>query len=283
MGIVVHNFDLSGVMKKLNRLNVEAKAPLDALMQETGRLFVSSSGKVPGMVQVIPPSHQGVTGPAAGKHGEMVVRRDISRVYATPGRIYAEIAKTDAGAAKGFWAAIKDKSVTTKARSNKALGRRQDNLSTAQGIIRSAGGQYNNIQIISFDGGTAHRSARNGLGRVTKDAPGLMVSDPKALAHYVKMRVGNVGLLGSVMNQPAELLGAKGVPRFIKRHGSKFGTAQILSTPRSFYIQFNLASFGEVQYLHRVPYVILYCQNRLERQWPYVKKYIIAQAQLKAA
>jgi hypothetical protein len=213
----------------------------------------------------------------------MVVRRDISRVYATPGRVYKEIASSDENAAKAFWAAIKNKTVTNKSRSKKALVQRKDNIAVARRIIRSAGGIYSKVDIDVFDGGTAHRSARNGLGRVTKDAPGLMVSDPKALAHYVKMRVGNVGLLGSVMNQPAELLGAKGVPRFIKRQGSKFGTAQILSTPRSFYIQFNLASFGEVQYLHRVPYVILYCQNRLERQWPYVKKHIIAQAQLKAA
>lgn len=286
MSAIVKNFDMSGIVKKLHRVRAAVHEPLQQLVREQSRLFVSSTGNVPGLAQLIPPSHEGVKGASAGKHGKSVVRADISKVYATPGQAYALIEAKNPAAAKAFWVAIKGRGQKTKSGKYRKNARGAADLVEAQRILTSLGGRLADVQILSgFDGGELHRQSRRTGGRVTRRTPAAIITDSRELAVYVKKRMDNVGLLASMLNQPAAMLGAKGIPRFVEQHGNKLGApVTFLTTDHSFYIVIDVSvPYGAEHFMHRIPYVIKYREAALARSWPYVKRYLASRADLQRA
>jgi hypothetical protein len=115
------------------------------------------------------------TGSAAQEKGLIAVRRDIAKVYKTPGDAYDDI--SDPKAQKVFWYLLK-----------------RGNISGAQEIINLHGNTLRGVPLKPFDDGAAHKAARDKTtGRVYYKRPAMIVTNPKALADYSKMRQKNVG------------------------------------------------------------------------------------------
>lgn len=284
--MLIKNFDMSGIIKKLRRISSAVHEPLQQLVREQAKLFISSTGNVPGLAQIIPPSHEGVKGAAAGRHGVAVVRRDIAKVYATPGSMFAKIRETSPSAAKAFWVSIKGRAQKTKSGKYRKNNRGATNMAEARRIIESSGGDWSALQVIDgFDDGALHRSSRGSGGRVRARKPRAVITDTSALATYVKTRTGNVGLLASMLNTPGNMLGSKGIPSFVQAHGSKLGApVTFLTTDHSFYVVIDAtAPYGMDHYTHRIPYIIQYRENALRRAWPYVQRYLKSRADLQRA
>ncbi len=115
------------------------------------------------------------TGADAREAGERATSRDISKVYATPGKAYEDISNPRYKGA--FWSAYK-----------------KGDISKAQDILDANGSKLRGVQMTRFDGGTAHKGARNTTtGRVNQNRPSMIVIDPKALDRYVKEELKHVG------------------------------------------------------------------------------------------
>jgi len=115
------------------------------------------------------------TGEAAKSAGEKAVVRDIYKVYATPGKAWADI--NNNAAAGAFWRAFK-----------------QDNIDEAQRILNEFGNSLRGCLIEGFDGGAAHKAARNEkTGRVNQRRPSIVVREPKLLQRYVEEEIRHVG------------------------------------------------------------------------------------------
>lgn len=140
------------------------------------------------------------SGSDARDSGLKAVNRDIRRVYATTGKAFADIANV--GAAKGFWKAIQ-----------------KGNIAKAQAILDANGRILRGVPIQSFDGGGAHKSARNTkTGRVSQKRPGMIVLKTKALDAYVAAKQKFVGFGKSAWANIARQLG--GI-RGLKAEGSE--------------------------------------------------------------
>jgi hypothetical protein len=276
MSLIVKNFDMRGIVRKLHRISTAVHEPLQILVKEQARLFISSTGNVPGMAQIIPPSHQGVKGAAAGRHGRAVVAADISSVYATPGEVFAKLQAKKPAMAKAFWVAVKGRSQKTKKGRYRKNTRGATNLEEATRLLHTLGGYWANIVLLeSFDDGALHRAARH-EGKVTRTIPVALLADTSQLLPYIKKRQDNVGLLASMLNRPVAELGAKGNPTFVEAHGNKMGAPlRFKATDHSYSITIDLStSYGGEHFQHRVPYIIQYRENALKRAWPYVQRYL---------
>lgn len=130
------------------------------------------------------------TGANSQKLGQLRVSADIYKVYATPGKAYADIANEKA--AKAFWWAIKN------GKADKALG-----------ILRKDGNLLRRVPIDNFDGGALHMQSRNSnTGRVRLKTPLMIVRDPSRLETYIKKRQANVGFGKSAWAGIARELGS---------------------------------------------------------------------------
>lgn len=262
--ITVRDFDLSPLIRRMERVMPEVIPLMDQILEEKARLIVSSSGSIPGMAQSIPPSHEGVTGASAGKYGQAKVAGDISRVYLTPSRAYADI-RDHAGkpAADAFYGAMNGRTVTTR---NGRTRRLKGTPDEAQRLLRATSSRYSNVTVGRFDGGEAHRNLRLKDGTIGKRVvPRMVVLDPKALGAYIKHKQGNVGIMASAFNAAADALGARGIPSFIKRHGSQFSSFQVLRTRTAMWIVMTpRLNFGMDEINRRWMYVLQYREKAID-------------------
>jgi hypothetical protein len=107
------------------------------------------------------------TGANAYQLGLSAVRRDILKVYATPSRAYKDI--NDPHWSALFWKAFK-----------------ATEFDVAQEVLQNYGHELRGVPLGPFDGGTAHRNARNRTtGRVTQRTPSLVVTDPDRIERYI--------------------------------------------------------------------------------------------------
>ena len=134
------------------------------------------------------------TQPAQGADGESLsarevgrkaVRRDISRAYTTPAKIYEELknwnnAKVGKAMAREFYKAIK-----------------QGDIAGARAVIQRSGIKAKSLDIIAWDNGATHKRARNARGRVAKNHRPAIVTDAKKLKEYTKSREKKVGFAKS--------------------------------------------------------------------------------------
>lgn len=260
-------FDITPLIRRVERALPDAMQYLPQIVEEQARLIVSSGGKGgAGMLQLLPPKSEGASNAQAQKHGEMRVRGDIAKVYATPGRVYQDLKENKSEAvAKAFYAGIKSSGRSAgRDRFGRYLGNnagRKGTLEDAQRILRSSGlKDYGFADIGPFDGGQLHRSRRSsGNGRVNSKKVALVVTDPKSLSTYVDGRVSHVGMMAATFNTAGARLGCSGMPTYATRHGDQFSSFAVHHTDSAFWIVMTpRISFG---------------MDEIQRRWAYAFEY----------
>lgn len=251
--MITYTFNPTKLYAKLKTLGAVIHTPMKTLVTEQARLIISSSGKVPGMIQVTPPFSQGTTQSKARKQGENKVRRDIRRVYGLPSDLYRLIRDRDPKLAKAFWGMV-----------------RNEKWATASALAERITGS----RLREFDGGAAHRSRRS-KGVVNGKSPSMFVRDPVGqsgpLEDYTDHRISHVGIYASGFNAAAARLSARGVPAWVTRHGTAFSGISIQETPTSFHITISdKVPFGQADTIRRMEYVLRYRTNALQRQMPHI-------------
>lgn len=233
--IVISELDFAPIAQKLRRVLPEAMRFLPEIVRDQARLMISSTGSVPGMVQVIPPAHEGVKGPTAGRHGMAKVGGDIRRVYLTPSAAYQDIEDhSGRAAANAFHAALKGRTVTVSGgRNRRVKGTPQE----AERILRASGSRYRHADVAPFDGGAAHRSLRLKDGTIGKRViPRLVVINSRELQAYIKQRQANVGMMAAAFNAAAAFVRASGMPEYVTRHKTRWSSYQVLMTRTEYWL-----------------------------------------------
>jgi hypothetical protein len=157
--------DLSKAIAKIHALGNVLHRPLRDVLDSCARTVAINCARA---------TQPFGTGADAQNAGTKAVARDISKVYATPGRAYEDINQRYKGA---FWKAYKD-----------------GDFSRAQDILNANGSSLRGVPMERFDGGSAHKSARNTTtGRVRQNRPSMIITNPKALAKYVEEEQKHVG------------------------------------------------------------------------------------------
>ncbi|SRR6266540_83145 len=165
---------------KIRAIGPLVKTPMRDLLGREARLVAISCAKS---------TQPYGTGADARDLGQKRVSADIYKVYTTPGKAFADIA--DKRAARGFWKAINS-----------------GNISRAQAILDKNGRTLRGVPIQSFDGGAAHKSARNRrTGRVSQKRPGMIVRSTQALKSYIAGKQDLVGFAKSAWAGLARKLG----------------------------------------------------------------------------
>ena len=146
--------------------------------------------------------------------GQRAVTRDIGRDYVSPKTITRTLAESNGehgvAMAKGFTGFLK-----------------KGDLQSAKAILDRSGIAARQLTIIQWDGGDAHRKARNNRGRIAPGRKPQITTDAVALKKYSDMRRKNVGFAkGGWVNAARSIGKVPGViPQWMKRHASP-GTAK---------------------------------------------------------
>jgi hypothetical protein len=254
--MIIASIDASRLVGVIRQFPGSTAVTHDSFLNEQLRLLVSSSGKVPGLVQVTPPFSAGVKGVEAKKQGEKAVSRDIARVYANPGAVWAAIKQLGkAKQAAGYWKLTK-------------AGKHAEALALAQRV--SGLPEFMRRAAQKFDGGAEHDRRRGRNGRVRGRVPSMLISDPSVLKIYHRKKRRNVGLLASSL--PAAV-GSKygtlnGIPAWVKRHSSRYGYTRETrnSGGRTVFLGLRDKAISDMQ--RRFTYVLKYRLSALERQIP---------------
>lgn len=226
---------IKGMDRLLHQLRAYPRFVQDqtqALTRKHARALISSSGANKGLVQIIPPGSldRSVFGKAAKKQGEAKVQGDIWKVYGTANKVRKMIAAKNAGAAKGYWAAV----------------RRKD-WAGANGLAR----RFGLPQVIDFskDDGAEHKRRRGRDGRVKGKEPTVYVQDWKYVRAYIRMKKRNVGMLAAalVRGYNGQYGPLAAVPAWISRHSGSWGDAQITETQQSNKLTVRISLDGRTQ------------------------------------
>jgi len=269
---IVAKLDMSKMLAVIRQFPGQTALTQDDFLKEQCRLLISTSGRTQrGIVQITPPHSQDARGGDAKKQGERAVHRDLAKVYANPGAVYAAMKAIDKGAASGYW----------KARIAKDLKRMQTIAESVKGLPAFM------LKMQAFDGGTEHLARRGRNGRVTGRSPSMVVSDPSNLAKYRKRKVRNVGMFASMIPAAAgATMGSlKGIPAWVKRHNAAGGYLTQRKTPNGKAIIIGLTKSYISDMQRRMNYVLEYRINALKRQLPFIAKKLEKklQAQLTSA
>lgn len=223
------------------------KVMKDKFMSEA-RLLVSSSGKIPGMVQVTPPFSEGVKGLRGKKQGESAVMRDVWKVYAPPGKTYDLLKAKNSYAAAAYWRAYKE-------RNWKEMDRILNNIL--------------GVSLGKFDGGAEHMRRRNRRGSIT-GKPSVFIRTPGPVRSYIRKRQRNVGLLASSLPVAAgsKLGRINGVPAWVSRHTGRWGICDVLKGGSRVRLGLTRTAGADMQ--RRFNYVLSYRVKALQRQTPYI-------------
>lgn len=256
-GPIISKVRVERLTRILREFPSESLNELNPWLDKQVRSLISSSGKVPGLVQVTPPHMAGIRGIAAKKIGENAVNRDVWKVYATPGKVYEMLAKIDKGIAARFWALHKQSP-------REALGWLQNSAPLS---IRQ--------MAMGFDGGTAHEKNRRKNGRVTLRTPKVIVM--KGLAQvrkYIRKKQRNVGLLASSIPAAAGNRFGKlsGVPGWVSRHKSRYGYVKDRKKRGRRLVTIGLSNSAIQDMQRRFNYVLRYRIDAMKREIPYVAR-----------
>jgi hypothetical protein len=167
---------------RIRSIGVVVQRPMRETLTQWGRLAAISCAKS---------TQPYGSGEAARDAGRNRVKADIYKVYATPGKAYADILNKKQAAA--FWWCLKN------GKPERALG-----------ILRKDGKSLRSVPFERFDGGLEHMKQRNArTGRVgTLRTPLAIITNPKQLETYVKKRQANVGFGKSAWSDLARQLGS---------------------------------------------------------------------------
>jgi hypothetical protein len=198
MPITVKTFDPATTNRKLQARSRGFSLSIEEELERVGRLISVS----------LATSAQpyGIDTGAQDK-GEGATASDIRRCYATPGNVFEDF--TNEGQAAAFWKAIK-----------------AGNFLRAQKLMQSHAPSFANKEIKPFDGGAAHRAARNSRGRVSQNQePVFVVQTTRDLTAYVKTEVSHVGEGKAGWATCAKILGGmRGLPHWVTRHAGKLSS-----------------------------------------------------------
>ena len=232
------NVDLGTLLKRLRKVPREAVAIMAKAIEDDARGFVSD------IVAITPPS-MNKANIASKKRGELAVMRDVWKVYATPGKLYAIIKARDERLAAVFWRAVQKKDWPAATRVCKSLG--------VQDLVD-----------FPADDGTAHQSRRR-AGRVVGNKTSEYVRQPRYVKSYVRQQQSRVGLLASGFAPAARKLRAS-IPAWIARHRQQVGAISVRAQPDRFTIIItNNARHGRANDLSRRMQFVLMSGKRQKR------------------
>lgn len=266
--MLVANISLGKIPALMQQAPKIARPEMVRFVQDATRALVSSSGNVPGLVQVTPPAHGTgdglVGGRAAQKAGEAKVARDVKRVFASASFVYDTI-KAPA-AASDFWFNLRGK---------------KKNYAEAERIMKAASSnsKVRNAPIVQRPEASLHQAARR-RGTVPRVDVRQVIADPKALDRYIRLVQRRVGMLaaGIVTTYNGRFGALRGVPAFIRRHISSWATGNITEKggdERSYHVTLRLDAGplnGDMQ--RRFNAVLGYREKAMQRQLPFVKRSI---------
>jgi len=259
MNVIVASLDTSRLMRALAQFPGQTQATQDKLLNDNVRLLISSSGNVPGIVQILPPNSQGVSGTAAKKQGETAVNRDLKRVYANPSEVYKAILAVGAhGIGAAYWAAFKRKDTAAMERLAKAVPALPSYFKDHR----------------AFDGGAEHLKRRGRDGRVKGKNPSFVITTPASLKAYRRRKLKNVGLLASAVPRAYNgRYGAlKGVPAWVRRHAGKGGFVREEKGRAGRTVIIGMTSSFVSDLQRRFNYVLKYRLTAIDRQLPYMAR-----------
>jgi hypothetical protein len=266
--MITANVDLSRLMRKMKAAPAAIHDELQKKFRDEARLLVSSSGKVPGLIQVTAPS-QGKSNIEANKRGEAKVASDVRKAYGTASDLWRLIKdKEGKGVADNFWAYMKLK-----------------RWHQANEIAIRITGKYLDV----FDAGREHARRRNPrTGRVIGgEQPRhknhfLAPTQDKALDSYIKKKQRNVGMLASALYHAAspKLGKINGVPGWILRHKAPWGSCHEIIGTNKYFVIIGLTDRITKDTGRQFGYVLKYRYAAIERQIPYIKRAALKRAQL---
>ena len=145
--------------------------------------------------------------------GQKAVLRDVGKVYRSADKVFAEIARQGDDRAKAWYKAVK-----------------HGDAATAQRILREVGmSSIAGVPCGPFDDGKIHAANRNRRGRVSREGPLFIVSNPAKLVAYQKKIVTHVGAAKSSWAACASQLGGtRGIPLWARKNKAH-GRVQDLS------------------------------------------------------
>lgn len=240
-----------------------ARPVMQTFVRDSARALISSSGNVPGLVQVTPPS-QGKANAQAKKIGEAAIMRDVYRVYTTPGEVYKLLRALNANAAAAFWMHAKKKQWE---QAQLILDRFPSLPSYARTLK-------------AFDDGAEHRARRNRLGRVSGKKPSMLVADATWILRHIREKQKLVGLLAASI--PAAYNGRfgplKGIPSWISRHTASWAPGFVIERPQKdgsiIAIGMDAGSGLNREAQRRFNAVLGYRIKAMQRQLPYIARTI---------
>ena len=258
-GLIISKVRMARLSRIVREFPLETRRELDPWLNKQARTLISSSGKVPGLVQVTPPHMAGVRGMEAKRVGEAAVTRDVWKVYATPRRIYELLQKSASTKVANRWWALHKRSP-----------------SEAIGWLENAAPAEIRRMTIGFDGGSAHEKARARNGRVHLTRPRvLVVSDSAAVGRYIRKRIRRVGLLASSIPSAAGSRFGRlgGVPAWISsRHSSRYGYVRESRSRTKRTIRIGLTNRAISDMQRRFNYVLAYRERAMRDELPYVAR-----------
>lgn len=256
------NVDPRKVIRLLNDFPEDAALLTDKFLDKQARVLISSSGSIPGLVQVTPPFRANKRGNDAKNLGRARIAGDIKRVFASASYAYKMIAARDPEMADAFWYFLKRK-----------------DFSTAQKILAdfSSNVRIKNAQIANKPDQQLHESLRSRrTGRIAKNQNVLqIIANEGSLNAYLKKRQRKVGFLASAIptavgNRFGPL---KGVPSWVTSQKSSYGYLYQKRNRKSRMIRIGIASKRAGSDLQaRFTKVLQYRIEAIARELPYLKR-----------
>ncbi len=248
--------DLQGALNKLNAAGGSGVRFVREQIQIASRTLVSSSGKVPGLLQVTPPFHDGIKGNQARMAGEKAISDDIKAVYAKVGDLYPIF-----------------KAYGTKLEANEYWYMvRHHPEKLPQWLSRNGPSQVQAMKH-GWDGGREHE-VRRVKGSVKGRWPSVVVlpGQEAELRAYIKTVQKKVGLLASCV--PAAYNGRfghlRGVPGWVKRHRGRWASFHAKEISGGFRVRIVLASpYALKDMQRRFDEVLDYRYRALARSLPF--------------
>jgi hypothetical protein len=236
----------------------ETEAEMDDFLTNNVRVLISSSGKVPGLVQVTPPFHKGVEGKAAQTHGQAKVKGDIKQVFASASYAFKMIAAKSPIMAEVFWRHLK----------RREFVKAQAVLSKYSSNVRLRG-----AAVVSAPDVTLHEKARGkNTGAVPKNRHvAQVIANEGKLNSYIRKKQSRVGYLASSI--PVAVGGQfgnlRGVPAWVMKQKSRLGYVKRRKSgqKKSVTLGINSGAYG-VQ--RRFDTVIGYRLAAMERELPVI-------------
>lgn len=237
-------FDWSEFERALTRRAATSAKDYRAVMVEQARALLRA------ILRLTPPGHGGMDGTSrkAQEHGQARVAGDVGRIYGTPAGAFALLEQSDPETAAAFWRAHDEGETALAAKIVRA------NLGAGYG---------------PWDGGTVHkRNWKPGGLRARRDkVPVYFVSQPDAVAAFVKEKQGNVMFLSAGWEDAAEKLGVS-LPQFIGKHDAPGAGRVDVTADRITITLGNDVAYGPAASLQRrVQEAIDQTTGGMVRQW----------------